>query len=59
MDKITEEKNETIIRLDESDIESAIRQFICSCYPEYAKGYKIDPTSMPKVIAYFKCKKGK
>jgi hypothetical protein len=25
------------------DVESAIRQFICTCHPEYAKGWVIDP----------------
>lgn len=29
------------INLDKSDIESAIRQFICSCHPRFAKDYRI------------------
>lgn len=28
--------------LTPSDVESAVRQFICTCHPEYAKGWAID-----------------
>jgi len=36
-------KNHSIILLTESDIESAIRQFICTCHPQFAKDYVVNP----------------
>ena len=31
------------ISLTEDEINSAIRQFICTCYPELSKGHLINP----------------
>lgn len=56
MYKIIDDDKEMIIRLDESDIQSAIRQFICSCYPELNKDYSINPT-IPKMEINVRCKK--
>lgn len=30
------------ITLTKSDVESAIRDFVCHCHPEYAVGYTIE-----------------
>jgi len=49
--KRTENTNELI--LDKSDIESAIRQFICACYPEYSAGYIIDPVVMEQEVKVY------
>lgn len=36
-------KNHHIIQLSDSDIESAIRQFICTCHPQFAKDFVVNP----------------
>lgn len=38
--------NEHHISLSEADVESALMQFICSCHPEYARGWIISPVSV-------------
>lgn len=43
MDKSEEIGKHTVFILNRNDVESAVRQFICSCYPEYSKGYTINP----------------
>lgn len=58
MKKILENNKETIVQLESFDIESAIRQFICSCYPELANGYLINPT-VPKTTINVICEKDK
>jgi hypothetical protein len=30
------------IALDASDVESAVRQFVCACYPDLAVGYAVE-----------------
>lgn len=35
--------NHQIIQLTASDVESAIRQFICNCHPQFAKGFVVNP----------------
>lgn len=36
-------KNHQIIQLSDADIESAIRQFICTCHPQFAKDFVVNP----------------
>lgn len=43
MDIIKENNQAHIIRLMPEDVESAIRQFICTCHPEYAKDWILNP----------------
>lgn len=58
MKKILENNKETIVQLESSDIESAIRQFICSCYPELALGYVCNP-EMPEMTLNVICERDK
>lgn len=37
-------ENAVLIKLTQQDVESAIRQFICTCHEEYSTGWLIDPT---------------
>lgn len=37
------DNGETLFLLDKSDVESAIRQFICSCHPERTEGCVVNP----------------
>ena len=49
---VSDKHTETIL-LSKEDVESAVMQFICSCYPEYAKGHIIqvyDQTSCTAII---------
>lgn len=41
---IIKEGDITHFVLNASDAESAIRQFICICHPEYSAGYVINPS---------------
>lgn len=42
--EITKENHQAhIITLMPEDVESAVRQFICTCYPEYAKDWILNP----------------
>ncbi len=43
------ENNVVIFTLNDSDIESAIRQFICSCHPDMATGYVVNPTGDERI----------
>jgi hypothetical protein len=43
MEVIKESEDRMLISLDENDIESAIRQFICNCNPDLSVGYCINP----------------
>jgi hypothetical protein len=40
---IKKTENKVEISVTASDVESAIRQFICTCHPELAIGWTIDP----------------
>lgn len=42
MEKIIDTTTIVKIKINKDDIESAIRQFVCACYPELAEGYVID-----------------
>lgn len=50
MEIVKKDGIKTLFKLDASDIESAIRQFICTCHPEYNEGYTIDPIMENKDI---------
>jgi hypothetical protein len=57
MEKSSEESKKTF-KLDTRDVESAIRQFICTCHPEVAKGYVINPIGgMPAINVEFEAVK--
>ena len=50
------EDNAIEFDLSPSDVESAIRAFICACHPEVASGYAVNPVydTMPtNHIAFF------
>jgi hypothetical protein len=42
MTKQTDENGNVKLELEASDVESAIRHFICACHPELASGYVIE-----------------
>jgi hypothetical protein len=44
----TNDKN-VEIKVSSSDVESAVRQFICSCHPELATGWVINPKTEYKL----------
>lgn len=49
------------ISITESDIESAVRQFICTCHPKFKQGYVINPKIKldGNATIMVKCEKGK
>lgn len=54
-----DEKGGAHVWLNRDDVESAIRQFIVTCQPEFSIGFIVNP--MPDEIiqgAYFKVEKG-
>ena len=41
MQKENKTDGNVIVTLDPKDLESAVRQFVCACYPELGKGWVI------------------
>lgn len=42
--EIYKENDQAIVALlSPQDVESAVRQFICTCHPEYAKDWLLNP----------------
>lgn len=42
MKEIIQEKKCTVIELTKDDVESAVRQFVCTCLPKYAEGHVVE-----------------
>lgn len=43
MEALKESEQVVEVILTPEDVESAVRQFICTCKPEYAKGWILNP----------------
>ena len=43
MDLLKFNKDSVDIVLTPEDVESAVRQFICTCHPEYSKNWILNP----------------
>lgn len=45
------ERNGNVFKLDKSDVESAVMQFVCSCHPDVAVGKIINVYNQSECIA--------
>ncbi len=46
------DKNACHIQLTSEDVESAIRQFIVVCHPEFATGFVVNPVQKPQAAIF-------
>jgi len=45
-----ENKQSVNVKVLPSDVESAVRQFICTCHPEFATNWLIDASEKPETV---------
>lgn len=50
MNILDQQNGNSVLILDEKDIESAIMQFVCDCYPQYKKGFVITTDIQPQTV---------